>query len=360
VSVERRNLGALFVEEIGVGGMFKQSDLQDTECYLLDGGTTVVFIWHGLDSTYHGRALCTRVCRRYLTELRRDHDLCATPQFRAIFPLPVDGGEIEIEYLESRQEPSVFISYFPKWTLRSESSETDLESAANRSPLCVSFDPTVITADETLDERYDRTGRVIDPLAVKAKTRYSDGTPTSRTHTSNVSASANAPQSHDPFFQKRSPAPSDATTTTQSFLPKVALKPVTDRQRAVTIATAATSPSTDQEQAQVPEFVAKRNALKAVKCPDPFFLEPAPPSGDESTQQDQITTAVAHPKASTPSSDSISPSPSALEISIETSPEERKGKKEVKVLANTTTPPTVREVHDQDINPGQAKCCVVM
>jgi hypothetical protein len=330
------------VEEIGIGGMFKQSDLQETECYLLDGGTSVIFVWHGLDSSYHGRALCTRVCQRYLTELQRDHDICASPQFRSTFPLPAQGSDLEIRYLQSRQESLDFTQYFPKWISRigdstSSNNSDALESMASRLPLCVSFDPSEVTADESLDEKYDRTGRAVD-LTVKTKTRYSDGAPSTRPH-ANTSAASNQTSYPDPYLQKTSAA--TAATQSQapdSFVPKVALKPAADRKRAVTMAAAST------EQDQVPEFVAKRNALKSVRCPDPLFADPAAaaaaPVPEEAIAIARTASGSSSKIHSVPKSDK-SKEPDGGDMSVPVSP---------------SSSPSVREAGDSK----QAACCVIM
>lgn len=246
--MDRRNIGALFVEEIGIGGMFKQIDLQESECYLLDAGAHVVYLWQGLESSYQGRALSTRVCRRYCAELRKDHDICAAPRFRSIFQLPVEGA-VEISYVESGEEPSEFCQLFPKWVSKTHSSTR----------LCPEFHPNEITSDESLDEKFDKSGRSLGSLPVR-KGRYSDGTLHSR-HQSQPQQPQAQPQS----LQQ----PETSSTKNQSeSLFKITLRsherhPPTH-----------TEGGTQQTPEQVPEFVAKRNALRAVKCPDPILREP--------------------------------------------------------------------------------------
>lgn len=220
----RRNVGALFVEEIGSGGMFQQSDLQEEECYILDSGGNIIFLWHGIESSYQSQALCTRVCRKYISELKKDHDACASPEFRDIFPLPASQN-IEIIYQESGHESLEFIYLFPKWIPRGES----------RQMLCNNFDPSSITDDDDdiVDDKFDRAGHLIISRE-KISYRASHAHLLHPSH--DAIESSSTPSLHIPHSLR----PSDATAASHL----------------------------ESNKQNVPEFIAKRNSLKVVYRPD--------------------------------------------------------------------------------------------
>jgi hypothetical protein len=67
VSDTRRVVGAMFVEEIGMGSVYLQSDLKVHACYILDTGRASIYLWTGPDATYKCFALAVRICRKYMT-----------------------------------------------------------------------------------------------------------------------------------------------------------------------------------------------------------------------------------------------------------------------------------------------------
>lgn len=341
--MDRRNIGALFVEEIGVGGMFKQTDLQETECYILDSGANLVFIWHGLESSYHGQALCTRVCRHYIAELHKEHDVCASPEFRAIFPLPAVDN-IEIVYTQSGNEALEFMNLFPRWIRRTDSSLP---------MVCSTFDPSNITDDELADDKFDKSGKVV----TTQKIRYSDVI-NSRTQQPSMSPpSDNLENQIDSLPQRR---PSDST---------------------------AKYPSSSSKQ-DVPEFIAKRNALKAVHCPDINYqplslssdMETSPPRESEPMNTIELSLVISNPSSDVetemdhqnriPSSPpAVSRASSITQTSNTDSPLESPqiNASSSKLTAHTnsssslspaTSTPPSQQVKEEELP--QAKCCVVM
>jgi hypothetical protein len=342
-----------------MGGMFKQIDLQESECYLLDAGAHLIYLWQGLDSSYQGRALSTRVCRRYCAQLGKEHDICASPRFRSVFPLPVpvpvDGGiAVEIRYVESGSEPPEFCQLFPKWT-RAHSDPTTHR-------VCVEFDPNEITADESLDEKFDKTGRPLDLLPVR-KARYSDGSSHSRQPQSQQQPQPSRPQS----LQR----PDTTSTKDQSeSLFKITLRSHDHHLSPAAGGGGGGGGVTGGEASEhVPEFVAKRNALRSVKCPDPIPRESTESKELSSSEAEQpmsskntVEVSVSHHRSSTTATTVLSDSettdpgtPQELTTKHASSPSPSR-------LAEERTPTTAPMTSTALVRApvGGAVCCVIM
>ena len=130
------------MEEISAGGGFVQSDLQSRECFLLDSGRREVFAWLGRRASWHCRALCMRVGKKYVESLKRPHDPCATDTLRAVFQLPAEDG-VCVETVEDGEEPRRFVDCFKQWKWT--------EGADDGRRLCVHWDPDSVSEDESED-----------------------------------------------------------------------------------------------------------------------------------------------------------------------------------------------------------------
>jgi hypothetical protein len=197
---------------------------------------------------------------------------------------------VEIRYVESGEEPSEFCQLFPKWNphCRPGTDHNPPPSLPNR--LCVEFDPNKITSDESLDEKFDKTGRPLDSLPVR-KGRYSDGA----RHTRHQSQPQPQEQQARPQSLQR---PETTSTKEQSeSLFKVTLK---HHPPTATAAAAAGTGAGGESSEHVPEFVTKRNALRAVKCPDTPPGEPTtestPSASSSSATKEVVESTEQHPK----------------------------------------------------------------
>lgn len=65
VSTARRALGRIFMQEVGLGCTFLQSDLEKDRCYVIDSGIEDIFIWHGSEAPIPERSLAHRVGLAY-------------------------------------------------------------------------------------------------------------------------------------------------------------------------------------------------------------------------------------------------------------------------------------------------------
>jgi hypothetical protein len=139
-----------------VGGVFKHTDLQETECYLLDTGTTnpsEIYLWFGVQSTYQGRALALRVSQEYFRQLV---SLNRTDNADSSSLLIADPTALHLITVESNHEPERFKDCFLYWNHSLHPTDTLPQ------PLCESFDPQGIgESDEAQDAEYDRSGRKI-------------------------------------------------------------------------------------------------------------------------------------------------------------------------------------------------------
>ena len=155
ISIDRRNIGALFIEEIGSGGVFIQDDLTGRECFLLDtgrSGTGSVYVWFGSDTNYKSMALGTRVARGYLEGLKTMKLINSNIKHstRSDF---LDPNTSWISYINSGLEPFEFISCFRSWRM-------GLLLPSSRK---VTFDPNNISNDEAEDEKYGEDGLLLPP-----------------------------------------------------------------------------------------------------------------------------------------------------------------------------------------------------
>ena len=181
ISLERRNIGAIFIEEIGIGGVFKHLDLQEMECYLLDSGTHDIYLWYGLESTYQSRCLCVRVCHYYINELyklnseNKDDDTLHTQlpnnnnsqstneegNILLKRPLTVPNNLLNIIYLESRFETDDFKDFFLYWNHSIDNLDSSDDN--NKTRFCQYFDPKNITLEnEANDDLYHPNGLLKD------------------------------------------------------------------------------------------------------------------------------------------------------------------------------------------------------
>lgn len=220
-------MGAIFVEEIGVGGTFKHSDLQETECYILDSGTNEIFIWHGIESTYQGRALCTRVCREYIKELKQIH----LTENHCLLQVTDD---ISVAYLESHQEISSFHDCFIYWN-----HSIDMNCLTSE-PVCQAFHPEEIDEDEMKDEKYDKHGHIKQELI---KPKYSE--------THQYKHELNSP--HDRELDNKTPKEDFRSFQLKHY------EQVSPRQE---------HNGDDESTNPTPEFLVQRNRLKSIANPD--------------------------------------------------------------------------------------------
>jgi hypothetical protein len=162
ISSVRRDVGALFVEEIGAGGAFQQADLAPSECFLLDSGRRELYMWFGLESTWHCRALCVRVSRAYVRTLTStNHDPCASALFREVFRLPARQDTF-LEAIEAgtERERIWFTHCFSNWT---PIGSTDVVVKK----LCVVWDMDHVTDDEIDDINIAPDGREIEHVSCR-------------------------------------------------------------------------------------------------------------------------------------------------------------------------------------------------
>lgn len=96
ISNQRRTINASFVEEVGPGEVFKQKDLQQRECYLLDAGALDIYVWHGPASDERTRMLACIVARKYAEAA---------------------GAKINITNVFTGSEPLAFAGCFRYWSL---------------------------------------------------------------------------------------------------------------------------------------------------------------------------------------------------------------------------------------------------
>ena len=120
VSHDRRVMGAMFIEEIGPGGVYLQTDLNPRDCFLLDTGRrdTGLMVWVGAETTYKAIALAVRTTRSYIRRLNAQLAIEKSPVW--IQGLAGSGAVREVEDTEVRYEYSgrespAFIDQFRWW-----------------------------------------------------------------------------------------------------------------------------------------------------------------------------------------------------------------------------------------------------
>ena len=151
VSHTRRTVGAVFVEELGAGAGFSQTDLHHTECYLLDSGRRELYLWYGRESSWHGRALCLRVAKAYLSALQRPHDPSASSILQQAFTLPAAPLPALREIESGQEETGSFMEAFRVWV--------PVEKAGVPSRLCVVWNAAAVSEEDTEDSFIGNDGR---------------------------------------------------------------------------------------------------------------------------------------------------------------------------------------------------------
>lgn len=184
VSSVRRDVGAMFVEEVGAGGTFIQEDLIASahECMLLDTGRVSedglgkVLLWIGPDCGYRAIALGIRVTRQYLRSLDRG-------------AIDIDDALINasISVVLSGMEPESFVSCFRTW-------DANLQRVSTKT---INFSLTDLPDSEMGDALLDDNGEVVlerkrmsyrETTTYKHATRASDGPSSSSPEGGGISA----------------------------------------------------------------------------------------------------------------------------------------------------------------------------
>ena len=181
VSQSRRSVGAMFVEEIGICGTFTKEDLSAQDCYILDGGYNILYVWFGGECMYPAMALVTRVARRLLTALRdtvssladkdQDNGKPYEPNqlhLEEYFSVEAD-KELKMEYMKAYEEMVDFTYFFRDWYVSGPHVTEGGEASVPRIEKDVIFDPSNLPDDETEDLKRDLNGRLLSDSAKQKK-----------------------------------------------------------------------------------------------------------------------------------------------------------------------------------------------
>jgi hypothetical protein len=126
-----RKTGAMYVREMGAGGVHTQSCLAPHESMLLDTGAAVLYVWHGADASKSSRELGLSVAIRYA------QDMPSATFFAGVAPVPLvpqplgaraaaakaafaagnipSFGELSVVEVFSGEEPAQFTWCFKDW-----------------------------------------------------------------------------------------------------------------------------------------------------------------------------------------------------------------------------------------------------
>lgn len=80
-----------------------QADLLETDSFIADSGSDVVYVWHGPRADLATRYLVTRVAKAFVDRMN------------ITSPLAVAASPIDIIHVESTQEPAEFTALFKSW-----------------------------------------------------------------------------------------------------------------------------------------------------------------------------------------------------------------------------------------------------
>ena len=191
ISRIRRDLGAMFIEEIGSGGVFIQDDLTGRECFLLDtgrSGTGSVYVWFGSDTNYKSMALGTRVARGYLEGLKTNKfELNSQTMIHATPTTTSSPSENQLDdttivtFVYSGNELQPFKDMFRMW----------YDNVTPIAAHTVAFDPNSILSMEE-NEVYESTlDELGNPIVEKEKVSYRE----SHTYKRDISPTKPAPSS---------------------------------------------------------------------------------------------------------------------------------------------------------------------
>jgi hypothetical protein len=131
ISHTTRKTGAMYVREMGAGGVYTQSCLAPHESMLLDTGAAVLYVWHGADASKSTRELGLSVAIRYA------QDMPSATFFAGVAPVPLipqplgaraaaakaavaagtvpSFGELSVVEVFSGEEPPQFTWCFKDW-----------------------------------------------------------------------------------------------------------------------------------------------------------------------------------------------------------------------------------------------------
>jgi hypothetical protein len=131
ISHTTRKTGAMYVREMGSGGVHTQSCLAPHESFLLDTGAAVLYVWHGADASKSTRELGLSVAIRYA------QDMPSAAFFAGVAPVPLvpqplgqraaaakaavaagtvpSFGELSVVEVFSGEEPAQFVWCFKDW-----------------------------------------------------------------------------------------------------------------------------------------------------------------------------------------------------------------------------------------------------
>ncbi|CAM9124250.1 unnamed protein product [Discosporangium mesarthrocarpum] len=131
VSGLARSTGAMFVREIGAGEVFRQCDLCQHESYVLDGGGSEVFVWHGISSKPSNQSLAVDVAVQYVKvlHLRRS-------------------ATVQVSQVNSGHEPPSFTWCFRQWDMALLPQSKDSTPSSCPSPT-LSLTPTLSSNNST-------------------------------------------------------------------------------------------------------------------------------------------------------------------------------------------------------------------
>jgi hypothetical protein len=168
----RRSVRAIFVEEIGIGGIFIQSDLSPKDCYILDDGYANIYAWIGDECKYPAMALLTRVSRKLIAAMRENTSVTSESvssteenSNSSPFSAPTDIS-IRVTYVNDGCEPADFIQHFREW-------KVSADRKLNNYSAIVNFSPESVAVDESNDLLLDDNGNLLCETLVQ-KVKYSD------------------------------------------------------------------------------------------------------------------------------------------------------------------------------------------
>lgn len=182
VSQSRRAVGAMFVEEIGSGGVFLRGDLSQMDCYILDSGADVLYVWMGAKCLYPSLALVTRVVRQLVSAMHEtvrmiasrndDNSIPYEPvqlHFDTYFKIDAS-SELTVEYIRAFEECIAFTDLFRDWYVyMADSGPFDVPTLKKE----ILFDPHTLDDDEATDAERDLDGRLLSE-STKNKLKYSE------------------------------------------------------------------------------------------------------------------------------------------------------------------------------------------
>jgi hypothetical protein len=108
VSHETRSTGAMFIRELGAGGVFTQKDLTATDSHVLDAGAACVYVWLGSAASAATHRLAEDVAIEYVKMLSTDNEHVA-PLLTSL------GKPRSVVLVRPGSEPGEFTWSFKDW-----------------------------------------------------------------------------------------------------------------------------------------------------------------------------------------------------------------------------------------------------